>query len=69
MEFTYYLCDACQSKAMMMTSFSIGGEEPRHYCESCSVKIAQSIINMVEHLQAEQAGVTKGARAPTEGKV
>jgi len=56
MKFVYYICDACQAKAMEMITFNLGGESDRHYCISCAVKISQSVINMVECLQAEQAG-------------
>ena len=67
MKFVYYICDACQAKAMEMITFNLGGESDRHYCISCAVKISQSVINMVECLQAEQAGKTNCNRLQMPG--
>ena len=68
MKFVYYICDACQAKALDMMAFNLGGQSDRHYCLSCAVKISQSVINMVESLQAERAGKTNcnQLQIPTE---
>lgn len=67
MKFVYYICDACQAKAMDMMSFNLGGQSDRHYCHSCAVKIGQSITDMVECLQAEQRGKTNCTKLRSPG--